>query len=806
MSLYGFSLSGGNFGSNLTNSVVNESSTSWALFVGGTDHSNISNNVMSVNGGYGVFHHTNANDNYYGNNTITGAEEGFYLGGARNTLSRNRIYGNSAYGVYIYNGNGHDLNDNNIYDNEGRGVDISSVNDIGLSRNVIYNNTDGIYVYDSYDVNITSTNSTNNSLNGLYVTDSNDIQVESNTVHNNSKQGMHFINSPFSKITNSNLYLNGENGMLANDSQGLNITDNLAYNNTYNGINIRNSSNANISSNRVENHTLDITGVSGYNIRNYHSNNTVISNNVLYKAVRSVATFYAHFTIIDNNTIWNNSMQGIRLAYGNLENVTNNVINTSEKSIFIYRHYGHANIINNTAYNATLDGVNCANTNFSIINNTFYGMRGSDGVGSGISWGYSPPPRDGFIEVINNTIYDSNTGISGSLVNNANIKGNTIHSIFDRWAPLGFYTNITSAIFIGWSNNVTIEDNLVYNITNRSMVLHDTNDSILRNNTIYQSETGIFLNMSHSNLIDDSVVYNNSDHGVLLVSSNGTTVNRSMLYSNNLSGLNISNSNDTTVNLNNITNNTLNGLLLDFSSTGTNLDSNYICWNDLVDLNSSGSGSGQYDHCDSFIGWSENGHKGCEYSCSELWHRFYGNASGNLTLKADGDADDENVKIWPDAPAYNIYFMDADSSINWDDLQAIGRNTSNENSTNDFEELDIAFETTGYSDNINNTFSIDGSVPKDTLNMSIYNREVDLVPVARSAWNSTFTTGILWDTSDGGTEYSNAINQSTVWVVRANSSISDTYGIYDYLGNIPAELSFYEGANDLVDIYVEIRD
>jgi hypothetical protein len=74
-----------------------------------------------------------------------------------------------------------------------------------------------------------------------------------------------------------------------------------------------------------------------------------------------------------------------------------------------------------------------------------------------------------------------------------------------------------------------------------------------------------------------------------------------------------------------------------------------------------------------------------------------------------------------------------------------------------------------------------------------------------AAANTSFKTGILWDMGDGGVEYGNALNQSTVWMVNVNSSANDTYGIYDYLVQVPYTLSTYEGSDDLVSVYVELR-
>jgi len=144
--------------------------------------------------------------------------------------------------------------------------------------------------------------------------------------------------------------------------------------------------------------------------------------------------------------------------------------------------------------------------------------------------------------------------------------------------------------------------------------------------------------------------------------------------------------------------------------------------------------------------------------------------------------------------------------VNFESLQAIGRNTSNESSTNDFEELDTIFGSGALFDSINRTYSTDGSIPIKTENYTIQGRAVDNVSVADStAATTSFETGILWDTSDGGVEYSDTDAQTTVWVSKVNMSTSDAYGVYDYLVQIPDTLATTEGATNMVSVYIELK-
>jgi hypothetical protein len=243
--------------------------------------------------------------------------------------------------------------------------------------------------------------------------------------------------------------------------------------------------------------------------------------------------------------------------------------------------------------------------------------------------------------------------------------------------------------------------------------------------------------------------------------------------------------------------------VLDSASSTTSLRSNRLCYNGLDLQNLGTQNNGTLDACDSFAGWTENAHLGCEYACTSMWSRFFGNVNGTIFLGHNDSA--PYVYSW-NGSAFSVYFADYDSNVHWTQLQAIGRNVSNGTSTNDFVELDVAFQTTAFGDNINRTYSLDNSTPKATENYTVFGVPINYVPVANStATNTTFRTGILWDTADGGTQYSNAYNQTTVWAVKVNQSASDIYGTYDYLGQVPYTLGNYTGGNNLIAVYVELK-
>ena len=151
----------------------------------------------------------------------------------------------------------------------------------------------------------------------------------------------------------------------------------------------------------------------------------------------------------------------------------------------------------------------------------------------------------------------------------------------------------------------------------------------------------------------------------------------------------------------------------------------------------------------------------------------------------------------------NIFVIDSDSSINWRQLQALGRDTSNNSEFNDFAELDVKLNSTGFPDSVNATYT-SGGAPAETASYNIYSRTINNVPIHNSTNNDNFKTGILWDYGDGGAGYNGT--QDVVFMTQIkNQEVGYNSSRYDYEIRIPATLRAYRGSTNRVDFYMEIR-
>ena len=184
------------------------------------------------------------------------------------------------------------------------------------------------------------------------------------------------------------------------------------------------------------------------------------------------------------------------------------------------------------------------------------------------------------------------------------------------------------------------------------------------------------------------------------------------------------------------------------------------------------------------------------------WHIIYGQSLGNLVIY---DLQNTSVFEWyvNISGSGNIFAVDYDSSIKWDNLTAIGIDIDGNQQIDDFEEIDSALESTNFTDSVNSSFTVNGA-PRNKTSFVVFSRTITNVSVVNSTNNSNFITGILWDSSDGGAEYNGS--QDLIFISKINSNKQGYYGVYDYEIRVPSELKKYIAADQYsVALYAELR-
>ncbi|MCP3682408.1 MAG: DUF2341 domain-containing protein [bacterium] len=185
------------------------------------------------------------------------------------------------------------------------------------------------------------------------------------------------------------------------------------------------------------------------------------------------------------------------------------------------------------------------------------------------------------------------------------------------------------------------------------------------------------------------------------------------------------------------------------------------------------------------------------------WQTVFGNITGDLVIIEA--TSNKTVFSWNETTlSGSVLVTDADSSVTWTNLTAIGITVSGSRSMDDFEEIDTAMSTTVNSDSVNFTYT-SNSVPRNMTSFDVFLTTINNVSVANSTNTSEFVTGILWDNSDtAGTEYDG--DEDLVFITDIHNAVG-TYGIYDFEMRIPARLREYVAPNNYnyVTFYLELK-
>jgi hypothetical protein len=180
------------------------------------------------------------------------------------------------------------------------------------------------------------------------------------------------------------------------------------------------------------------------------------------------------------------------------------------------------------------------------------------------------------------------------------------------------------------------------------------------------------------------------------------------------------------------------------------------------------------------------------------YHIYYGNTSSVIKLEK---SDNSSQFIWNLSNQGKIYVTESGSSVNWLTLQALGRNISNSTAFNDFFEADLFLRIENYTDSINNTYTSQQQ-PVFENNITVYSKTIKYVPFINSTNSSMFQTGILWDTSDGNTQYNGS--QDLVFLTQIAHTQIGKFGMVDYEIRIPSTLATYKLISGRVTFYTEI--
>jgi hypothetical protein len=185
------------------------------------------------------------------------------------------------------------------------------------------------------------------------------------------------------------------------------------------------------------------------------------------------------------------------------------------------------------------------------------------------------------------------------------------------------------------------------------------------------------------------------------------------------------------------------------------------------------------------------------------YHYFHGMVENNILL---GNPFNQSIYYYAGLTNVtgNIFVTDEDSTVSFSSLQAIGRDVNNNSISNDYNDTDTALNMTGYNDSIRVLWTGSTDMPTQAMSVDVFGRQINNMPIIESTNTSSFITGMLWDASDGNTQYNGT--QDLVFITLINKSQQGAYGAYDYEIRVPANLKNYRGAGANVEFYWEITE
>ncbi len=426
------------------------------------------------------------------------------------TSSPITIESDSDISLYSFPGNGTEDNpyrieNLNITANNETCISISNTTKYFLIQNCYLNgNQYCIYIFRASSSKIVIKNNicTGASYSGLEIRETDSIRIINNTCDLNEFWGLHSTFSHNIEVTNNTLIRNKEGGLFLNFCNSSKIYANRLYSNPKGGILIDDSFNSDI-------------------MDNYLINNSFQGGIRLSKSPLSN---------IKNNTCINNTQFNIVLAYSNNSNVIDNICQGEGSGIDLL--YSGVVSVSSNKISTAVYGIYVRDSEYSIfVQNELY------------ECGY-------FIHEKNPKDYHTYT-FTDNLINGkrfgffTNVQNLHIHMPIYGQILISNCTNLLIenqkimntgvAILVKFSRTLTLLSNECSSNKFSGILLIQTNDSVIKNNTLSYNTIGLELEDSNNNLITFNCFASNFRWGaVLSEDSSNNEVYLNSFYSNNI--------------------------------------------------------------------------------------------------------------------------------------------------------------------------------------------------------------------------------------------------------------------------------
>jgi parallel beta-helix repeat protein len=466
----------------------------------------------------------NVSNGFIINNTISNFNStGILINSSKRVeLLNNSIY-NNIEGISIHNSFNISVTNNTIKDNEKIGINILSSKQNFISNNTLANLNDEIIFAYSGENTINDNNIQNGGLIFFGFDQNHFLQTE---VVNNRNFGKEIV---FWQNKLEGTIPTGVSQVILVNSTNISVMD-KKLNNPAAGVHLFYSKNIVIHDNSISgNHNRETILI-------FASENVSVKNNLHFRSKKGISIHYSTRCEISENNLISLADEGIilessidNLIEGNtIDNTYNGItlINSTQTQIVrneildshnygILFTFSHENsIIKNLAKN-NFQGIflDSSDENLIMQNNVIT----NENIGIGLNMAFKN-------EIYNNSILkNSDFGIfvldsNSSTIQQNNIKENEF------------------GVHLGNSHNSKIIGNSISNSTEHGIAMFSSNkNEILNNSMNHNGKVGINLQISHFNLFESNIIYNNSlNYGIKLSNSNSNFFKNNILAQNNL--------------------------------------------------------------------------------------------------------------------------------------------------------------------------------------------------------------------------------------------------------------------------------
>lgn len=371
-----------------------------------------------------------------------------------------------------------------------------------ISGNNILENYIGIRFESSSRYNIISCNNiTSCDTDGIELEKSNYSTITRNIIINNVWHGIEMDWSNYNYITNNDIISN-DNGIFISHSCNYNlIKRNYIVSNLFGGIKLLWDSNNNI----VNSNNISLSGNDGIKI-NDAKYNTITNNNITLNDLEGInIEFSSNNNIITKNNISSNGKDGIYVYKSTNNTIFNNNISNNRHGVYLTESKRQI-IINNSFFN---DGLYCRKSYYNTVENNSVNCK----------------PLVYLEDESNKTITYAGQVI---LIKCINI---TLINLEISYTDIG--------ILLRETNNCTVRNNTIFENYGPGIYLYECNyNTILDNNVISNKIDGIYLAYSNNNIISGNIIKLNSENDFYKWISSGINLHwknsNNMISSNNI--------------------------------------------------------------------------------------------------------------------------------------------------------------------------------------------------------------------------------------------------------------------------------